>query len=104
MVYYGVDDDLEEFKKNKKTTLITPQCQNGKCDGKTHIAHIAIMHNAENKHYGEQTKNRNCGHYLSDFEQYFLCKTKEDIVALETTAEAKQAYPVFKRATYNILQ
>jgi hypothetical protein len=52
-------------------------------------------------HYGEQTKNRNCGHYLSDFDQYFLCKTYEDIVALETTAEAKQTYAVFKRATYN---
>jgi esterase/lipase len=101
LVYYGADNDLKDFKQNKQITLVTPQCQEGKCDNKTHIAHISIPHNAENMHYGEQTKNRNCGHYLSDFDQYFLCKTYEDIVALETTAEAKQTYAVFKRATYN---
>jgi hypothetical protein len=65
------------------------------------VSHTAATNSPENPHYGIAGQYRNCGHYISDIEQYLHCKNSRKIAVGEVTPENLAKHKLMQRLTYN---
>ena len=100
LYYLGESDSLTESLA-ASVTRITPICQQGICLMIHDVAHTATTNSPENPHYGVAGQYRNCGHYISELEQYLSCKTSRKIAVGEVTPENLAKHKLMQRLTYN---
>jgi len=101
VIYYGNADKANQ-RLPKGVNIIVPVCKETELCAKVHdVAHTSVTNAPTNMHYGVDGQYRNCSHYVGDMNLYQQCKTSEQVIVGEKTAQNLALGKPLHRLTYN---